>query len=240
MQEQYCAQPYLRFVIGLAFAKREVVFLRADPLGVERCELEKGSTVGVMNIIRLVLGLTVADDDHLGVDPAFDFRQATSPFTTAPPRESMPPVSTTTHTTSASSASAPPTTPKEFTTSTGATKRGGTDETAPVAKRQAVATPSTPETPAQYTYREATFMTIPDVGRYFLVRLIDGRRSIVGRSSRLWEAYRERPDGVFEGPFVLKSYYADVSTPAYQHDIIEKLMASGPDERKRYLLLPDK
>ncbi|KAI0715155.1 hypothetical protein C8Q76DRAFT_856936 [Earliella scabrosa] len=219
MQQQRYTQPYLRFVLGLSLTKDDVVFLRADALGIERCELDKGSTVGVVSIIRLVLGLTIADDEHLGVHPAFDFREVT--------------VSST------ATAGAPP---KECITSTGATKRGPTptDQIAPAAKRPGAVPPFVRQDPAQYRYREASFATIPDVGRYFLVRLIDNRRSLVGRLSRSWEAYREKPDGDYDGPFVLKLYCADVSTEAYQHEIIEKLIASGRDDRKRYILLPDR
>ncbi|RPD60391.1 hypothetical protein L226DRAFT_217806 [Lentinus tigrinus ALCF2SS1-7] len=90
MQHQRCTQPYLRFVLGFAFTKDEAVLLRADAIGTERHRMRKDSSTGVLELIQMVLGLTLADDGRLGVHPGFEFQEVTRPFSTskeAPPTQ---------------------------------------------------------------------------------------------------------------------------------------------------------
>ncbi|RDX50452.1 hypothetical protein OH76DRAFT_1512252 [Lentinus brumalis] len=88
MQQQRCTQPHLRSVLGLACTADETVFLRADAIGTERHHIRNTASTGVVELIQLVLGLTLADDEHSGVHPAFVFQDVARPF--APSKEAMP------------------------------------------------------------------------------------------------------------------------------------------------------
>ncbi|KAI0721369.1 hypothetical protein C8T65DRAFT_735381 [Cerioporus squamosus] len=90
MQQQRCTRPHLRSVLGLACTRDETVFLRADAIGTERCQIRNRSSTGVVELIQLVLGLTLANDERLGVHPAFVFQDVTRPFSSSKGAQAMP------------------------------------------------------------------------------------------------------------------------------------------------------
>jgi hypothetical protein len=92
--------------------------------------------------------------------------------------------------------------------------------------------------------------------RYYLHYLADSRGSLVGRCTRVWCACKEtswddeavHPDDrlqaptdarVYVGPYALKLQNIDMTTEAYQKDIVTTLMDKCDEEGAKYVLLPE-
>ncbi|KAF5372389.1 hypothetical protein D9615_009292 [Tricholomella constricta] len=74
MHQQRRTQPWLRFSLGLMATKDELGLLRADAIGMEECVFRKDTGRGVIEAIRLLLGIMLATDQELGHHPAFSLR----------------------------------------------------------------------------------------------------------------------------------------------------------------------
>lgn len=66
MRQHRMTQPFMRFILGLAATETAMTLIRADGVGVELCTLEMETPRGVMEVVRLALGLAVADHAHRG------------------------------------------------------------------------------------------------------------------------------------------------------------------------------
>ncbi|KAF5372344.1 hypothetical protein D9615_009308 [Tricholomella constricta] len=79
MHQQRRTQPWLRFSLGLMATKDELGLLRADATGMEGCVFRKDTGRGVIEAIRLSLGIMLATDQELGHHPAFSLRDTEAP-----------------------------------------------------------------------------------------------------------------------------------------------------------------
>jgi hypothetical protein len=79
MEQQRRTQAHRRYVLGLALNEDEIGLLRADGVGTERRTVDKSSATGVVEVVQLALGLVVADDEVLGVHPAFELAERMVP-----------------------------------------------------------------------------------------------------------------------------------------------------------------
>lgn len=249
MQQQRCMQPYMRFVLGMSVTASAITVIRADCIGTERQSIDKTTGSGVMEVIQLALGLTIADDEHLGVHPAFEFKDVvTSQLSTRNAGVSTP---------------------------TGAMKRAApspNDE--PIPQRIAVGDSKPgqssrrykPAKPSEFRYRQAAFINFRgmkrhyppienkgdhsekeahsdetlehDSSRYYLDYLASNSGALAGRRTRVWCAYKEvgcddpviheedRPkvmhieNKVYVGPYALKFQDVDISSEAHRLDIV--------------------
>ncbi|KAJ7072779.1 hypothetical protein C8F01DRAFT_1105197, partial [Mycena amicta] len=82
MQQQRCSQPWMRSIVGLVITTTTMGILRADTLGVEQCSFERNSSRGVLDTIRICLGLVHVTSLQLGQHEAF---QLADTKTLAPP-----------------------------------------------------------------------------------------------------------------------------------------------------------
>jgi hypothetical protein len=163
MEQQRLAQPHLRFVIGLAITGRDFTLTRADGMGVEHATLNMTKDSGALEMVRAAMGFALADDITLGRSPGFELREKTC---------------------------------RRFVT--------------PEQKTQALVNRDHPDIGPATQVREsghddahtmktakfpAFFQTPPDENgkkeRYYLDYLADNRGSLVGRSTRVWCAYRQ-------------------------------------------------
>jgi hypothetical protein len=69
------AQPWLRFALGLSYAKGTLHVIRADQSGAEECTLDLTHPGHVLDAIRLLVGVAVMSEEELGLDPAFTLGQ---------------------------------------------------------------------------------------------------------------------------------------------------------------------
>jgi hypothetical protein len=76
------AQPWLRFAIGLSYAKGILHVIRADQSGTEETSLDLSHPGHVLDFIRLIVGLAMMRDEELGVDPAFELGEKDVPLST--------------------------------------------------------------------------------------------------------------------------------------------------------------
>jgi hypothetical protein len=63
------AQPWRCFVIGLTINKTEIGIIRADPNGAEQCFVDHSSLRGMIEMVRMTLGMMMASDQDLGHHP---------------------------------------------------------------------------------------------------------------------------------------------------------------------------
>ena len=204
-------------------------------------------------MIQLLLGLTVADGQHLGVHPAIELGEY---MTSALPGQEL--------------------------TTNGLKRRLSDVDEHYQAKRVALDATSSearwaPSTqlsgpgpmsvtgpqPTHYRFRTPLFINLPDddppIGgpsnttRYFLDYLDYDHGKLWGRQTRVWCAYKEtKPDDptisdehrrtlregevVYVGPYAVKLAYVDTSFP----DIVSIVQRKRDDEGAKYVLLPDR
>jgi hypothetical protein len=78
MRVQRRSQPWLRSVVGLFMTKSLLGILRSDAVGVEQCIVNKSTSRGVLDTIRICLGLALASDTERGYHPFFELAQTQS------------------------------------------------------------------------------------------------------------------------------------------------------------------
>jgi hypothetical protein len=66
------AQPWLRYAIGLSYAKGELSLVRCDQSGTEETVLDLSHPGHALDCVRLLAALSIMSDEELGVDPAFE------------------------------------------------------------------------------------------------------------------------------------------------------------------------
>ncbi|KAF8215803.1 hypothetical protein K438DRAFT_611024 [Mycena galopus ATCC 62051] len=72
MQQQRRSQPWMRSVIGLVVTTDTIGVLGADSLGVEECTFKRESSRGVLDAVRLCLGLVRSNGVQRGRHEAFE------------------------------------------------------------------------------------------------------------------------------------------------------------------------
>ncbi|RDB21963.1 hypothetical protein Hypma_011048 [Hypsizygus marmoreus] len=236
MCQQRRTQPWLRFGLGLVATKDQLGLLRADAMGLEECIFKKNTGRGIIETVRLALGIMLATEPEQGVHPSVGFREKEIPSVVGS-------AVTTGSDLPESSRDEPP------------RKRSRTDAGSSV---------SIPR-PAKYRYKEVNFITLdhqprtfsrdpplPAKGRtrYYVKYLLQDHGSLVGRCTRIWCVYREvlgadksklttlhnipATTPVYIGPYALKFYYADVRSEAYKHDIL----GVAVEKKVKHVLLP--
>ncbi|KAJ6569636.1 hypothetical protein B0H19DRAFT_1136384 [Mycena capillaripes] len=68
---QQSSQPWQHYVLGFIATPTAFGLLKADPCGIEECTFDKRSGRGVIEVIRLCLGLVLANECQLGKNPIF-------------------------------------------------------------------------------------------------------------------------------------------------------------------------
>ncbi|KAG5636590.1 hypothetical protein DXG03_004707, partial [Asterophora parasitica] len=205
MRQARRTQPWRRFTLGLISTRDELGLLRADAVGIEECVFAKNIGRGVIETIRLALGIMLANDSQLGKHPAFELRDAITPLI---PGDDV-------------ATGAKRQRPVDDAAETGA-KKSRLDATTTSISKQV------PPEPQQYRYREANFINLSPLNLhagtsaappsiFYVKHLIEDRGSLVGRSTRIWCVYQEDPDEnlrkehclpssepVYVGPYALK------------------------------------
>ncbi|KAJ2918864.1 hypothetical protein MD484_g1531, partial [Candolleomyces efflorescens] len=266
VQQHGRAQPHLQFVLGIAKVGERITFIREDAIGTEEVTLNGKKGSGVLEIIRLALGLGVATAQMLGAHPGFELSDDDE--VSIELKEDAPAVPTRVATDSSADSSEHSLFVTDSETSGGKRKRG--PNTATSSKHPRL----TP--PLKYWAPSPVFFNI-NKQRYFLEHLAQGRRSITGRQTRVWCAYLELEPGdlqdpppkrdggrvlpsiheddlvkakallasksrVFVGPYALKIQYADMDSPAMTNRIVENIqdrMRQNPEKGYKYLLVPE-
>ena len=70
------AQPWLRFSTGMTIAGPKVALVRGDGSGTERIEINLNDGWGCLEFVRILLGIVVADREHLGHNPNVELSEA--------------------------------------------------------------------------------------------------------------------------------------------------------------------
>ncbi|KAG6879975.1 hypothetical protein C0992_008568 [Termitomyces sp. T32_za158] len=240
MRQQRRTQPWQRFCLGLMVTKDKMGLLRSDATGVEECVFPKNIGRGVIESIRLSLGILIATDQELGQHPSFFLRSVTKVVKKdegddignddngqgAKKRRSRP-VSVT---------------------------LGKERKSKKLRSQTSQPIPSSPTDPPprprRLTYREVNWIIL-DEGKlhgrhlsdqvptkFYVKYLIEDRGSLVGRCTRVWCVYQEvfesdplldryqnelsKGNRVMKGPYALKLYNADMFSEAYEQDILVK------------------
>ncbi|KAJ7217223.1 hypothetical protein GGX14DRAFT_602654 [Mycena pura] len=72
MRQQRRTQPWMRFLVGLVFTTKFIGVLRADTLGIEQCIFDRSCSRGVLDTVRICLGLAQSTCIHRGQHDAFE------------------------------------------------------------------------------------------------------------------------------------------------------------------------
>ncbi|KAF5372378.1 hypothetical protein D9615_009270 [Tricholomella constricta] len=231
MHQQRRTQPWLRFCLGLMATEDELGLLRADVTGIEECVFRKDTGRGVIEAIRLSLGIMLATDQELGHHPAFSLRDTEAPSVSeldATTGEKCP---------------APPTLKK---------RTAGASPPPPTKYRFKEVNFVTLENSKRHLPESA--VTSENHTRYHTEYLLENQSSLVGRCVRIWCAYREVSGSereslanvhkidsdmpIFIGPYALKFYCADIQSEAYAKDILKVAQKAQDEGIIKHVLLP--
>lgn len=219
--------------MGLIVTKDKFGILRADATGIEECIFEKASSRGVVDVIRVALGITLATEQERGVHPSFSFREKETSVET-------------------DAKCSAPLGEESVEQKAHVSKTGSLPPTKPPARE-----------PKTFRHRKVDIVTLPNnklhpeasangETRFYAKTLIEDRGSLIGRCTRVWCVYAEvladekikvvqkynipTMAPIFSGPYALKLYCADVLSEAYKDDILSKVIKANP----RHVLLPTK
>ncbi|KAJ7784461.1 hypothetical protein B0H16DRAFT_1876907 [Mycena metata] len=240
MRLQRCTQPWRRFTLGFIATKRTFGLLRADPSGVEETDFRRDTSLGVLQVIRLCLALTTADERRMGKEEGFSLRMMKSPSSVSACKE----------------------------TKRGREHEIDGSESldaTPLKKMRPNASKSQPQTPLSFIptppyYQYPEVDTIKVEGHTFYVHgLAHDSGSLVGRCTRVFSVSEEmteeakehfinrhRPQLVhlsedklrslrfWDGRFALKFIFTDVKSEAYVEGLSDGAARAVPN-----LLLPD-
>jgi hypothetical protein len=265
MCKQLRAQPWLRFAVGWFATDDLLGTVRADPIGVEQCVVNRWSSRGALETVRFALGFTVATHGERGHHPAFTLERVdvrpdvpvernqhpAQPYSSQSPRKRS-------HSKTAEESSSTASDETSRTTR----KKAKIDEVAgskadeESATITGVADSDDPAHPDIRYSRHIRFITLAHSARhypklepterlntctqYFVHHLVHNRRSVSGRSARVfcvsrevtaddpdienqeqWLQYSDE-DRKFIGVYALKLYYAPHSSECYKEDLIGK------------------
>ncbi|KAG5635123.1 hypothetical protein H0H81_012383 [Sphagnurus paluster] len=243
MRQQRRTQSWRRFGLGLMTTKDKVGLLRADPTGIEQCILPKNTAHGIIEIIRLTLGLLVANETEFGTHPCCtSFREVETPV---PATHTPEPPETTAE-------------ESDLFSSVGKKRSGANLGDTAAAKKQRTSGKQHSKAksehvpyPTRYFHVELNTITLDHSKihtgphnaaqhtHYYVKYLLEDRGSLVGRCTRIWCVYEELTgvekaelaeehqlddaQPIFLGPYALKIYTADIHTEAYTQEIFKKV-----------------
>ncbi|KAJ6498155.1 hypothetical protein C8R47DRAFT_1069026 [Mycena vitilis] len=221
MRQQRRTQPWMRSILGLVITTKIIGLLRADTLGIEQCTFDRASGRGVLDSIRICLGLVRSTCLQRGQHEAFqlgDTKEHGRPH--LKPKHAKP-----AETTSAADADV-----DDVFTEGDNTK----------VKDEKV----------EYTHRTVRFITLPDNRvhypthrtktnvTYYVHHLVQDNGSLVGRCARIFCVSREvkEKDSArqFVGPYALKLYNTEHTSDCYAGDLIK----IARDAQVKNVLLP--
>ena len=239
MRQQRRTQSWLRFCLGLVATKDKMGLLRADATGVEECIFPKNQGRGVIEAIRLSLGILLATDEELGQHPSFSLRSVK--IANADYEKDHP-------------IAAVGTKRPAIGDDDEGNSRNSKKQRSQTSNKKGSDSPTYPSRPKYFTSREVNWIVIDDKPRlsrtshgtftgetrttFYVKYLVEDRGSLVGRCTRVWCVYQEVtesdpiviqhqiPKGrrIFQGPYALKVYNADIYTEAYEKNILAEVM----------------
>ncbi|KAF5367272.1 hypothetical protein D9615_010449 [Tricholomella constricta] len=223
MDQQRCVQPWLRFCLGLMATKDELGLLRADATGIEECVFRKDTGRGVIEAIRLSLGIMLATDQELGHHPAFSLRD-----TEALPVPELD--ATTSKKRPAPSSLTPPPAKYRFKEVNFVTLENS--------KRHLPESSVTSENHTRYYTKYLLEDQSSLVGR--CTRIWCAYREVSGceRESLANVHKIDSHMPIFIGPYALKFYCADIQSEAYGKDILKVAQKAQDEGIIKHVLLP--
>ncbi|RDX56395.1 hypothetical protein OH76DRAFT_384934 [Lentinus brumalis] len=246
MQLQRQSQPYLQSTLALWLTSDAITLLRSSAVDIRWHPLDRSTSAGALQTIQLLLGLTVADDRHLGVHPAIEMGEGKSPALSV----------------------------EEHAAARGR-KRALSDADERDQVKRVVVDPATGDgrltclipspssicpQPAFYRFRTPLFVNLHDgespsgrTTRYFLDYLDYDQGELWGRQTRVWCAYKEAQgddptisddhrrtlqagERVYVGPYAVKLACVDTA----REDIVPVVEQRRDADSAKYLLLPDR
>ncbi|KAG6884888.1 hypothetical protein C0992_005654 [Termitomyces sp. T32_za158] len=254
MCQQRRAQPWLRFCLGLMITKDKMGLLRADATGVEECVFPKNIGRGVIESIRLSLGVLLATDQELGQHPSFLLRSVTKLIE----KDEGNDIGNDDHGKGAKKRRLKTSVSREE----GMSKKLRLQTSEPMSSSPTDPAPR----PRHLTSREVGWITL-DEGKlhgqylrdqvptkFYVKYLLEDRGSLVGRCTRVWCVYQEvfesdplldryqkklsKGSRVMKGPYALKICNADMFSETYQQDILVKTMNIHRSKPLDGVLLP--
>ncbi|KAG6894398.1 hypothetical protein C0992_006273 [Termitomyces sp. T32_za158] len=257
MCQQRRTQPWLRFCLGLMVTKDKMGLLRADATGVEECVFPKNICHGVIESIRLSLGILLATDQELGQHPSFFLRSVMKVLE----EDRDDDIGNVDHDQGAKKRRLIPSVTM-FSGKERKSKKLRSQTSEPIPSSPT----DPPPQPRRIVSREVNWITL-DEGKlhgqhlsdrapanFYVKYLVEDRGSLVGRCTRVWCVYQEvfesdplldryqnelsKRNRVMKGPYALKIYNADMFTEAYEQDVLLKAMNIHQSKPLDGVLLP--
>ncbi|KAF7326648.1 Other/FunK1 protein kinase [Mycena venus] len=202
MRQQRRTQPWMRSIVGLVVTTKIIGLLRADTLGIEQCTFNRDCSRGVLDSVRICLGLIRSNCLQRGQHEAFelfDTKTLAPPYLKSKPRPSKTrPSKTAVHSDLDVFAAEDPVVEYIHRTVRFIKLRGD-------------------------RIHHSCDNSKPDVS-YYVHHLVQDNGSLVGRCPRIFCVSREtESEGAvrrFVGPYALKVYYADHASECYRDDLI--------------------
>ncbi|KAJ7764535.1 hypothetical protein DFH07DRAFT_377141 [Mycena maculata] len=203
MRQQRRTQPWMRSIVGLVMTTKIVGVLRADTLGIEQCTFSGDCSRGVLDSVRICLGLVRSSCLQRGQHEAFelsDTKALAPPHLKSEPRPSKTRLSKTAVHSDVHDVFA-------------------TEDPVVEYIHRGVRFIRLHGDRIHYSDDG----TKPDV-TYYVHHLVQDNGSLVGRCPRVFCVSREtESEGAvrrFVGPYALKIYYADHTSDCYRDDLI--------------------
>ncbi|KAJ6512922.1 hypothetical protein C8R45DRAFT_329507 [Mycena sanguinolenta] len=211
MRQQRRTQPWMQSILGLMVTTEIMGVIRADTLGIEQCLFDRSSSRGVLDSIRVCLGLVTSNPIQRGQHPAFELHRTK----TSGPPHLRPSKTTGTSNPDVFTAAKPkvnPTLNYTHRTARFIRLRGDRLHYSEDGSRSNVT--------------------------YYVDHVVQDNGSLTGRYPRIFCVWREitSKDAArrFVGPYALKVYYADHASDCYKEDLI----AVARDAQVKNVLLP--
>ncbi|KAJ7368878.1 hypothetical protein DFH08DRAFT_832529 [Mycena albidolilacea] len=202
MRQQRRTQPWMRSIVGLVMTTQIIGVLRADTLGIEQCTFSRDSGRGVLDSVRICLGLVRSNSLQRGQHEAFKLSDAK---TVAPPHLKSKPQPSKTR-------------PSETAVHSDLDVFAAEDPVVEYIHRTVRFIKLCGDR-IHYSHDN----TKPDV-TYYVHHIVQDNGSLVGRCPRIFCVSREtESEGAvrrFVGPYALKVYYADHASDCYRDDLI--------------------
>ncbi|KAJ6541589.1 hypothetical protein B0H19DRAFT_318171 [Mycena capillaripes] len=203
MRQQRRTQPWMRSILGLVLTTKIIGVLRADTLGIEQCTFYRDCSRGVLDSVRICLGLVRSNCLQRGQHEAFELFDTK---TLAPPHLKSKP------------ARPSKTQPSKTAVDSDLDVFAAEDPAVEYIHRT-VRFIRLRGDRIHYSHDG----TSPDI-IYYVHHLVQDNGSLVGRCPRIFCVSRETEseDAVrrFVGPYALKVYYADHASDCYRDDLI--------------------
>ncbi|KAJ7449331.1 hypothetical protein B0H11DRAFT_1928678 [Mycena galericulata] len=203
MRQQRRTQPWMRSIVGLVMTTKIIGVLRADTLGIEQCTFNRDCSRGVLDSVRICLGLVRSNCPQRGQHEAFELSDTK---TLAPPHLQSKP------------ARPSKTRPSKTAVDSDLDVFAAEDPVVEYIHRT-VRFIRLRGDRIHYSHDG----TKPDI-TYYVHHLVQDNGSLVGRCPRIFCVSREtESEGAvrrFVGPYALKVYYTDHASDCYRDDLI--------------------